>query len=132
MSQVKFKIGFTINSEALIHAIGKFLPIEDLEVEELVPRRIEPASKPKLLGDHKPKRQVRRRASPGPDLKKGINMVIVNELEKEPKRALELQPKVMAAGFSGNSVNSRLESLRSAGVVERIGDGRWQMKSNVP
>jgi hypothetical protein len=126
MSQVKFKIGFTVPSDTLFAMIAKMLPIEDFSVEEIVPSH--PRIVPPIRIAHKPRRQAYKRESPGPNLKKGINMIVVNELEKEPKRALELQPKLVAAGFSPNSVNSRLESLRLAGVLERIGDGRWKLK----
>ena len=36
MTTMKFKIGFTIAGETLFGLIAKFLPIEDLSVEELV------------------------------------------------------------------------------------------------
>ena len=129
---VKFKIGFTIAGETLFALMSKMLPIENLSVEELAPasktpladRAIELHQK-KFLPRKKP---LNKRASPGPSLTRGINMVIVNELESGPKRASELQPKAKAAGFSNNSVNSRLEALRNHGIVERIGDGRWRMK----
>jgi hypothetical protein len=122
MSQVKFKIGFTIPSDTLIAMIAKFLPIEDLSVEEIVPRI---ASTPKPL--HLPTTKGKyKRPSPGPNLKKGINGILITELSIGPKRAVELQPKVVAAGFSGNSVNSRLEELRKYGVIERMGDGKWK------
>lgn len=129
---VKFKIGFTIAGETLFALMSKMLPIENLSVEELAPasktpqadRAIELHQK-KFLPRKKP---LNKRASPGPSLTRGINMVIVNELESGPKRASELQPKAKAAGFSNNSVNSRLEALRNHGIVERIGDGRWRLK----
>ena len=122
---VKFKVGFTMSAETLFRIIAKFVPVEDLEVEEIV-RRVEPTPKPKLIANHKPK--PFKRASLGPDLKKGINGIILAALSDGPKRANDLQPKVAAAGYSRNSINSRLEELRRAGVVERIGDGRWRTK----
>jgi hypothetical protein len=128
MSQVKFKIGFTIPADTMFDLIAKLLPIEDFSVEELpiktlAERAIAIAHRPKL------KRQTHKRASPGPNLKNGINGIIMMALSDGGlKRAVELQPKVKAAGFSENSVNSRLEALRSHGVIEQIGDGRWKLK----
>jgi hypothetical protein len=124
---IKFKIGFTIGADTLFGLMSKMLPIEDLEVEEIAP-------KPKLAEraiaihklTHKPKPQIHKRVSPGPDLKKGINGIIVTELSTGPKRAIDMQPKVMAAGFSINSITSRLEELRKYGVIERDGEGRWK------
>jgi hypothetical protein len=129
MSQVKFKIGFVMDSESLFGLIGKFLPVEDLSVEEIVERP------PKLplqaiahAVNHITKRTTEKktRASPGPNLKKGINGIIMTALADGPKRANQLKPKVKAAGFSENSVNSRLEALRGYGVLEMIGDGTWK------
>jgi hypothetical protein len=127
MSQVKFKIGFTIPSDTLIAMIAKFLPIEDLEVEEIVPK---PTLAERAIAIHKltPKPHIHKRASPGPNLSKGIAKIIVTELSIGPKRAIELQPKIMAAGFSINSVTSRLEELRKSGVIERDDEGRWKRK----
>ena len=128
---MKFKVGFTIGSETLFAMIAKMLPIEDVSVEEIVESKTPLADR--AIAHHqkkfptRPKKQISQRARPGPSLTRGVNMVIVNELESGPKRASELQPKAKAAGFSANSVNSRLEALRNHGVVERIGDGTWRL-----
>jgi hypothetical protein len=55
---VKFKLGFTIDAETLFGVISKFLPVEDLVVEELAP----PTPEPKPLAISKPQRapQVRK------------------------------------------------------------------------
>jgi hypothetical protein len=126
MSQVKFKIGFVMDSESLFGLIGKFLPVENLSVEEIVERP------PKLplqaiahAVNHITKR-AKKRASPGPNLKKGINGIIMMALLDGPKRANALKPKVKAAGYSENSVNSRLEKLRQYGALEMVGDGTWK------
>jgi hypothetical protein len=126
---IKFKIGFTIGADTLFGLMSKMLPIEDLEVEEIAPK---PMLAERAIAihklTHKPKPQIRKRVSPGPDLKKGINGVIMVALSDEPKRAIELQPKIAAAGFSENSVTSRLEALRKHGVIERDSDGRWKRR----
>ena len=129
---MKFKVGFTIDGETLFAMIAKMLPIEDVSVEEIAPASKTPQAD-RAIALHQKKfptqRKKQTRASPGPSLTSGVNMVIVNELGSGPKRATELQPKATAAGFSANSVNSRLEALRNHGIVERIGDGRWRMKA---
>jgi hypothetical protein len=126
VSQVKFKIGFVMDSESLFGLIGKFLPVEDLEVEEIVERPPKlPLQAIARAVDHITKR-AKTRASPGPNLKKGINGIIMTALADGPKRANQLKPKVKAAGFSENSVNSRLEALRGYGVLEMVGDGTWR------
>jgi|HubBroStandDraft_5_1064220.scaffolds.fasta_scaffold1192908_1 hypothetical protein len=133
---VKFKIGFTINGETLFGLMSKMLPIENLEVEEVIDSsdhlvlKPVPAGAMKILNaaKHEPKPQIHKRASPGPNLGKGINGIIVAALSDGPKRAADLQPKAVAAGFSANSVTSRLEELRKFGVIERVGDGKWRLR----
>jgi hypothetical protein len=123
---VKFKIGFTVDSEVLLGLFAKLLPIEDVTVKELTP-----IPTGRVITGIRAHPQIARktnRRSPGPNLEKGVNGVILAELSTGPKRAVELKPKVAAAGFSVNSVNSRLESLHGFGVIERIGKGRWRVK----
>lgn len=135
---VKFRIGFTITSNSLFSLIAQVLPVEDISVEELPPMTAHRLVKELLPGADlatikrvtaKVERTVpqKKRASPGPNLNKGVNAVIITALKEEPKRAGELQPMAVAAGFSANSVNSRLEALREHKVIEPIGDGRWRM-----
>lgn len=125
---VKFRIGLTIDGETLFALMAKILPIEDLSVKELPPlterafavnkitRRAIAASKPKFK---RPNAEIK--------LDRGINKIIVEALTERSMRASELEPLVVTAGWSRNSVNSRLEFLRQKGFVTRIGDGRWQM-----
>jgi len=119
---VKFRIGLTIDGETLFGIIAKMLPVEDVSVEEVSPkprlaqRAIAIAHRPK------PKRQGKVR------LKAGINGIILTAMADGPKRALELKPLVEAAGYSQNSVNSRLEELRKKGITERVGDGKWRVR----
>ena len=128
---MKFKVGFTIGSETLFAMIAKMLPIEDVSVEELVQSKTPQADRAMLLHQKKfsPRKKMTRRASTGPRLNMGINAVILAELKESPKRAVEMQTKVTAAGFSANSVTSRLEALRGHGVVTRVGDGRWKLNA---
>ena len=127
---VKFKVGFTISGETLFALMSKMLPIEDLEVEELSSSKTPLADRAIEL-HHKnllPQRQKKKRFSPGPNFKKGINGIVLTAMKDKPLRTIEMQSLVKAAGFSLNSVNSRLERLREHGIVERVGDGRWRLK----
>jgi hypothetical protein len=130
---VKFKIGFTIDGEMLFGMLSKFLPIENLSVEEVMPQsdrlvlKPVPAGAMKILAAAKQRRKFKR-ASLGPNLEKGINGVIMTALSSGPQSAKDLLPKTVAAGFSPNSVTSRLEELRRFGVIERVGDGTWRKK----
>jgi hypothetical protein len=129
---VKFKIGFTIAGETLFALMSKMLPIENLSVEELAPASKTPLADQTIERNQKKflprKKQVNKRASPGPSLTRGINAIIVTQLTDGPKTASEMQPKIKEAGFSPNSASSRLEALQNYGIVERVGDGRWRLK----
>lgn len=121
---VKFRIGLTITGETLFGLLSKMLPIEDLSVEEIGPsaavaKRL--AAEPKRIGK-------RQRPNRGPDLKRGINGIIVMALKDGPKREVDIAVKVKAASYSPNSTSSRLEALRRFSVIERSDDGTWKLK----
>ena len=128
---VKFKIGFTIAGETLFAMIAKMLPIENLSVEELGPASKTPLAD-RAIAHHQKRFPTQRkkmsRASPGPTLNRGINGIIVTELKAKPCSAAELKPKMKAAGYSPDSLSSRLERLLSHGVIERAGAGLWRLK----
>jgi hypothetical protein len=129
---VSFKIGFEMTGEALFGLIAKFLPVDNLSVEE-VPRKAEPRDPPvarlahlKAVKPAKPERAKRK--SKGLNLSDGVNGVIMGILEDgQPHRAVELEGPVRAKNYSGNSVGSRLQNLREHGIVEQIGGGRWRL-----
>lgn len=129
----KFRIAFTIQAETMFHLMSRLLPIDDLSVSEMhegtahksVPKiaaRIHAAlSRPK-----------NKRRSRGIDLEHGINSILVDHLsDGKPHRAQEMQPLMKTGGYSPNSVNSRLEELRKAGIAERVGDGTWRLVQKV-
>jgi hypothetical protein len=133
---IKYKLGFTIDSETLFGILSKFLPIQDLSVEEVVerpaPERVlTRADLPGLVHSlHKPKRKYKwapeKRRPPRPmDLKAGINRIIMEVLEKGPATAVSMRPLVQAAAYSPNSVSSRLQNLQENKIVARNGDGAW-------
>jgi hypothetical protein len=127
---VKFKIGFTIGAETLFGLMSKMLPIEDLMVEEVMPE----STTPKFVEAPWTRRKVQlrqkvKRKSDGPNLKEGINGVIVRALEGKPQRATDLQPLLKQAGFSPNSVGSRLQALERFKIVARNSEGIWRLVS---
>jgi hypothetical protein len=122
---VKFRIGFDITGETVFAMIAKMLPIENLSVMELpptVPSRLSTPT-PRL---HGPKPQRHKRPLTGPNLKKGINGIIMTELREGPKRASHFEPRIIAGGWSRNSINSRLEALRGFGVIINE-NGLWRL-----
>jgi hypothetical protein len=129
---MKFKIGFTIESETLFRALSQFLPLDDLRVEEVVTFPPPVASrewhKPKALAPVKLKPKQKRRPSKPMNLETGINQIIMGVMaDGKPHPATELKPLLKSQGFSANSVGSRLQSLREHGVVEQTGGGNWML-----
>jgi hypothetical protein len=122
---VKFKIGFTIDSETLFGLMSKMLPIDNLSVEEMVERTPET----KFVEAPWTKRPIKRRKPSIPiRLDQGINSVVMAALAEGPVSEVVLRPKIKAHGFSPNSVSSRLQFLQRKGFIERVGDGRWRKK----
>ena len=120
---VNFKVGFTISGETLFALFAKMLPIDDLSVEE-IPAHKPPAKPTALPNGRKP--QARKKQNPM-RLKDGINGIVLTAMSDKPMKAQELQPLIKAAGYSVNSINSRLEALRIKGIIARVGDGRWRV-----
>jgi DNA-binding transcriptional ArsR family regulator len=140
----KFKIGFDVDAETLFDMMAKFLPIDNLTVEELTPPpRPDPAirfdkrfdlpkgiSKQHTLPSTKRKKYARNKPSIPMDLTKGINRIILDLLEHGPHYAVEFKKPMANAGYSPNSVGSRLQSLEEKGIIKRTGDGKWKLLSH--
>jgi hypothetical protein len=120
---VKFRVGFDIDGETLFSMIAKMLPIGNLSVEELTPPRAEVARIP-----HTPTKHRQPRANPGPNLKAGINRIIVEMLENgKALHAVDFEPAVKKGGYTANSVSSRLDALKRLGVLEKLPDKTWRL-----
>jgi hypothetical protein len=127
---MKYKIGFTIDGETLFGMLARFLPVNDLSVEELAPAPMPRMPAAKVLPiKHHPKSHKHKRVSKGPALNAGINRVIMDALsDGKAHKAVDLKPLLKAATFSENSVGSRLQALREHGIVEQVGDGSsWRL-----
>ena len=124
---IKYKVGFAISAETLFRLLGKLLPIEDLEVEELI--ALEPKPKPKLapkLEHVKPKTRASRRSG-GPNLQEGVNATILQALGTGPKRHHELRQVVVTAGYAGSGVGSRIDRLLEHGIITRTAPGVYEI-----
>ena len=142
---VRYKIGFEIDAETLFGMLAKMLPIDNLSVEEIAPpapvlrERIPTPHLDKALGlttvmhqsETPPIRRRRRRIGKETNLKQGINRILMEVLaDGQPHHAATMRGPLKTAGFSENSVGSRLQALRQKGVVKQIGDGTWQLASS--
>lgn len=127
---VKFRIGLTVSAETLFGMLAKFLPVEDMQVEELAPKQptVPKMSKVAALVGRVEKPKRKRKPSKPMDLQAGINGIITAILaDGKPHRAVELKPLLQRRGFSPNSIGSRLQSLQEHGIVDKLGDGTWRL-----
>jgi hypothetical protein len=131
---VKFKIGFTIDAETLFGIVSKFLPLENLAVEEVVERKERrperpPAPLPPRRIKHLPARPKTVNRKMGEvDLHTGVNAIVMKLFsDGKPHRAIELKPLMKAQGYSDSGVGSRLDRLKFHNVVFQPELGFWQL-----
>jgi hypothetical protein len=129
---IKYKLGFTIDSETLFGIMAKFLPIENLSVEEVVER---PAPDPAIRFDKrfdlpKPKRTNQRKYGGQVDLTLGVNAVIMGVLsDRQAHTYREMRDAIAKTVYSPNGIGSRLERLVAVGYVTRLGGGKYRASS---
>jgi hypothetical protein len=127
---MKFRVTLDIAGEPLIRLLARYAPFEITGVEEVVEQpavRTEQATA-SVKALKKPKGAARGRAVKGVNLHTGVNGVMMTILsDGQPHRAVEMKGPLKAAGFSENSVGSRMQALRDKGLVEQIGNGQWRL-----
>jgi hypothetical protein len=128
---VKFKIAFDIDAQTLFGILSKFLPVDNLAVEELTPPPA-PRPMPKVTQQvprvAKLKRPVAHRHGEGPNLKAGIMGIIITHMSDGFGHSpTEFHKALKAAGYSEHSTASRLADLEGRGVIERIQPGIWRL-----
>jgi hypothetical protein len=137
MMAVKFKVGFTMSAETLFGIIAKFLPVEDLQVEEVPPHfpeklpKIGKIAQPAIAPPKRP--PLKRNRHSGTSLEGGCNAIILKTLEDgQPHRYRELKLAVTAAGYAGSGIGSKLSRLRDLHAVHQPSLGRWQIGEAPP
>jgi hypothetical protein len=126
---VKFRLGFTVDAQTMFSLMAKLLPIEDLNVEELIEHEaIRPA--PRIA---KPQAQVRKpytRTRRGdPPTGGGRFAAIKPALELGPLTLPEIRAILIKAGFAANGLSSAITAWRGFGLIEKIEYGRYQLKA---
>ena len=139
---IKYKLAFTIDSETLFGIMSKFLPVQDLSVEEvpmedrvnakmqqlgaaLGERQLKRADLPELLASIKPKRHRRVNKV---NLYKGSNAIIMAALADGGHHPnTDIAPNMVKAGYATNGLYGRMERLRRHGYVMRPRAGYWQL-----
>ena len=130
---IKYKLGFTIDSETLFGLLSKFLPIQDLSVEEVMERAPDPAIRfDKRFDLPTPVRakQVRRKKGSGYalNLYAGSNAIIMTTFaDGEPHAGVECDAAMSAAGYATNGLYGRLDRLRRHGYITHPRPGQWQL-----
>lgn len=134
---IKYKLGFTIDSETLFGIMAKFLPIQDLTVEELAPMEDRINAKMQALGNAleakqlKPKRkQLRapRVSGYAINIYAGVNAVLLNALADGQAHTIsDAFPAIREAGYSPNGIYSRLERLVKHGYIVKIVSGMYKL-----
>jgi len=130
---VKFKIGFQIDAETLFSIVAKFIPLDNLTVEEVFERPHAGPAQPRLAAAPRlmsAKRQKNKRAPPGAgnsiNLAEGTNGVIMRAFEDGEQHGYgELKRLVSAAGYSGSGIGSRIARLIEVGALTRTGVGAY-------
>ena len=132
---VKFKIGFEMDAETLFGIIAKFVPLENLSVEEVVERphvvpRIAPEPKPKLVHVNQTKRgrKAYTRRPREIDLKTGLNFIILDALsDGENHTPTQLKAAIAKTAYSPNSLGSRMAQLIRDGHVVQADYGSYKL-----
>jgi hypothetical protein len=121
---IKYKLGFTIDSEVMFMLLSKFLPIQDLSVEEVVV----PVPAPSIRFDKR--FDLPKRAKPikgKSNLTQGVNAIIMGVLsDRQEHSYLELRQAVGKTNYSPNGLGSRMARLVTLGYVNRLGDGKYR------
>lgn len=128
MMAVKFKIDFQIDAETLFGLISKFLPLENLHVEEVVERH---APAPKLAHQSKfaPKHKRARRHGKGIDIHGGVNGLILRALaDGRHHRFKDIQDALSKDGYAQTGLGSKLKRLLEHGAVERVESGVYRKR----
>ena len=115
---VKFRIGFEIEAEALFEIMAKFLPIDNLTVEEA---RAHPPA-PRIAREPTIAAPVRRRGR-AIKVTEGMGGVALAAMAHGPIRYRDIRVALKGAGYSGKGVGSLLARLIKHGLVVKVSAG---------
>jgi hypothetical protein len=125
---VKFRLGFTVDAQTMFSLMAKVLPIEDLNVEELIEAPHAPT--PKLP---KPQAKVRKpytRTARGDPPTGGARFAVLQPaFAKGPLRLSEIREIFRNYNFATNGLSSAITAWVQYGLIEKIGPGQYQLKA---
>ena len=129
---MKFKLGFTVQAETLLMMMSKFLPIEDLHVEEILDAPIKQQSIVAKLIEKakidKPKapRKVMFKHESGKSLKDFIH----DYISQNPKHIAswhEMSKYSVTLGYNKSSINNAVARLEKEGKIQRTAPGKYRL-----
>jgi hypothetical protein len=133
---IKYKIGLTITAETLFGMMAKFLPIEDLYVEEILPQptRVEPIEK---ISDASPKIKIKPGQNKDKQFKhpsgKTLTYFILEYFKQRPKHIaswFELSKYTVEIGYNKASINNSITRLINSNQIEKISRGEYRLIEN--
>jgi hypothetical protein len=121
---IKYKLGFTIDSEVMFMLLSKFLPIQDLSVEEVVVPVPDPAIRfDKRFDLPKPKRKQEARHGGGGarlDLTRGVNAIVIAALaDGQGRSQAHIKEAVSLTPYSVAGVGSKLARLLEMDIIQK-------------
>jgi predicted DNA-binding protein YlxM (UPF0122 family) len=131
---VKFQIGFTITSETLFAMMSKFLPIEDLSVQEILEQpkikqsaiaKLIEENRPKMISDKK-KRMARFKHESG----RTLQSLVEEAMAKNPDKLYgwgELSEFAYSFGFHKSSINNAITRMILQKVIEKAKPGMYKL-----
>jgi len=122
---IKYRLAFTIPAETLFGLMAKVLPIEDLSVEEIVePRSV-------VTPQIERPQFKRKRSAPPPNLKAGVNAIVLGILsDGKAHPTSEIKPAMAKQGYAAAGAGSELEKLRKRGLIYQPDFGAWQLTAD--
>jgi hypothetical protein len=129
---MKFKLGFTVQAETLLMMMSKFLPIEDLHVEEILDTPIKQQSvvaklieKAKIDKPKDPRRVMFKHESG-----KSLKDFILEYISQTPKHLAtwnEMSKYSVTLGYNKSSINNAVARLEKEGKIHRTAPGKYRL-----
>ena len=127
---VKFKIGFTVPAETLFGMMAKFLPIEDLHVEEVIDHpHVKQATISKIEKPRKKYSSPFKHASGKP-----LTDLVVEWMGQNPKQIYawrDMSKFAVEMGFNKSSINNAATRLLHQKQIQKVGPGKYRLVENI-
>jgi hypothetical protein len=107
--------------------MSKFLPLENLSVEEVIERRPDPAIRFDKRFDL-PKPAKGGKGHRAPNLNEGVNSIIISELGKGLRSYSALKQAINSdSRYSSSGIGSRISRLLEVGAIVKVSPGVYAL-----